>query len=220
VLEVIIIYFVLIRLSRYKPLELGLNKSKIKNGIILTIALFMLLQVYGALYSYFSSGKLSVNEMMKESTQVSGYYLAMVFGVALFEEVIFRGFLIPQVFVRLKSGKDESRRMFLALIISQVLFSVIHIPIRLSNGVNFSALIVSLAAIFVLGIVFALLYMFTDNLFIAIGVHAVWDASQNNLATFHSSQYAFVVVGLFAFILMYFTALKNKKKKIDATLTE
>ncbi|MCM0649146.1 CPBP family intramembrane metalloprotease [Clostridium swellfunianum] len=217
-LSFIFIYLILYKSSKFRPIDIGLKKGKLKDGIIITVILFILLQVYGVVYSYFCFGELTMNEVMYKGTIVAGYYISMIFGVAFFEEVLFRGVLIPQIFIRLKSDKSKNKIMFMALFISQALFSVMHIPIRLINGVGFTDLMISLASIFIIGIVFAFIYLLTDNLFIAIGVHALWDISQNNAATFYNSKYAFIVVGVFAFAIMYVSVVRNSKRNTNMSV--
>lgn len=212
ILYLVFIYLLLIKGSKIKPIELGLDKSKLKSGILLTLALFLILQLYGALYSYFVFGKLIVAQGMTKWTAVAGNYIALFFGVALFEEVVFRGFLIPQVFIRLNSNKTKRSKMILALVISQVLFSLVHIPIRLVNGIDIVTLIISLCALFIIGVVFAFIYLLTENLFLAMGVHALWDIANGNAASIFSSNYTVIIIGLFALLLIYIKATGGKRK--------
>lgn len=213
VMYFLFVYVMIIKNQKYKLANLGLNKTKLIKGIIFTLILYVVLQVYSALESYLTFGKFSVNKAMADWVLVAGYYLELIFGVGLFEEVVFRGFLISQMFMRLKSKKSKTAKMFLALIISQFLFSIVHIPIRIANGVNYISILISLGTIFVIGMVFAILYVLTENLFICIGVHAIWDAAMNNVITIYNSSYAFVIVGLFVFVTMYVKVINLKNKK-------
>lgn len=206
----IIVHLMLIKGSKITLVQLGVEKSKLKAGIIVTLGLFLILQFYGVLYSYLTLGKLVVNEAMVEWVAVIGYYLELIFGVAVFEEIIFRGFLIPQVFIRLKARENNASRMFLTLGISQFLFAIVHVPIRLANGMSLIDAILNLGTIFIIGIIIAFVYLLTENIFIAMGVHSIWNASLNNSISIFSSKYAFVVVIFFVFIMMYLKATGNR----------
>lgn len=203
----------LIRNSKLSLKELGLEKSKLRNGVVVNISLFLILQLYGLLYSYFTLGKFVISEGFTEWTIIVGSYLQYIFGVALFEEVAFRGFLIPQVFIRLKS--NGSFRMLVTLIISQFLFSIVHIPIRLVSGVNFLELVMSLVSVFVIGLIFSFIYLLTENLFIAMGIHAIWDLTMNNAISIFTSKYAIIVILIFSFMLLYISVTRNRSKTVS-----
>ena len=89
---------------------------------------------------------------------------------------MYRAFLLPQLakkFTRL-SGSGSPRTAFLfALLTSQTVFTLVHVPGRLAGGVEVGDLPVFLAAPFVLGVLFALVYARTGNLFVTIGLHAL-----------------------------------------------
>lgn len=209
----VFIYLILIKNCKLSFKEIGLEKKKLKAGILVSIFLFFLLQIYGVLYSFLAFKKLTVNEVFIQWTVVVGYYIELVLGVALFEEVIFRGFLIPQIFIRLKSNKNS--RMVITLVISQILFSVVHIPVRIVNGIDFTTLIISLTALFAIGLMFSFIFLLTENLFIAMGGHVIWDAANNSAATICTSNYAVIAVLLIAFILMYISVVRNKKRTLS-----
>lgn len=211
----VFIFLILIKNSKLSLKEIGLEKKKLKTGVFVSILFFFLLQIYGVLYSFFAFNKLAVNEVFTQWTVVVGYYTELVLGVALFEEVVFRGFLIPQIFLRLKSNKNS--RMVMTLVISQILFSIVHIPVRIVNGIDFTTLMISLAALFVVGLMFSFIYLLTENLFIAMGFHVIWDAANNSAATIYKSNYTVIIVLFFAFILMYISAVRNKKRTLRNT---
>jgi membrane protease YdiL (CAAX protease family) len=212
VMYFIFIYLILIKASHIEPIKLGLDKKKLSQGILTAAVLLILLQLFGAIYSYAAFGKLTLNEVMKNWTAVIGYYIELFAGVALFEEVVYRGFLIPQIFIRLKVKRSKASKIAITLALSQVIFAVVHLPVRIASGMSFGEAVITLVYVFFIGIVFAFTYLLTDNLYIAMAIHALWDASVNNLATMFSSQCSAVIIALFAFILMYIKAAGNKKK--------
>jgi hypothetical protein len=63
-----------------------------------------------------------------------------------------------------------------ALVGSQVVFALFHLPNRLYQGLAPGAIPGNLAFVFVSGVLFALVYLRTGNLFVAVGVHALGNA--------------------------------------------
>ena len=86
--------------------------------------------------------------------------LGMVAIVALYEEIMFRGYILNNLM--------QSFNKWVALIISALLFAVFHMD-------NPSANIIPLLNIFLAGILLGLNYVYTKNLWFAIMLHFSWD---------------------------------------------
>lgn len=105
-----------------------------------------------------------------------GGFVGQVFGNALYEETVYRGFLLPQFakkFTPLSRSESPRTAFLLALLISQTVFTLVHVPGRLTAGVEIGSRPVFLAAPFVLGVLFALVYARTGNLFVTVGLHTL-----------------------------------------------
>lgn len=101
------------------------------------------------------------------------FLAAQLFGNALYEEVAFRGFLLPQFFRRFRR-LGPAAAFVLAPLLSQLLFALAHVPNRLwVTGLVPANLPGSLIPLFVLGLYFALVYLLTDNLFAVVGLHSL-----------------------------------------------
>ena len=99
-------------------------------------------------------------------------WLGQLFGNCPFEEVLFRGFLLPQCLLLTKHWIPESRRwkhLAIALLLSQGYFALCHVFFNLHQPEGQWLLI----AQFVFGLLFAAIYLSTGNLFVAIGIHAL-----------------------------------------------
>jgi uncharacterized protein len=105
---------------------------------------------------------------------IVGMLLGQLLGNALVEEVVYRGFALPQAFAALSGS--HMRRLVIGIAISQLVFAVTHIPARLHDGYEGVMLLGSVAAPFAGGVLFALTYLRTGNLFVAIGLHALVNA--------------------------------------------
>jgi membrane protease YdiL (CAAX protease family) len=124
---------------------------------------------------------------------VLGCLLAQLLGNALYEEIAFRGFLLPQVFSKLEKWRDHSGlRLGIALVISQGMFALVHIPIRIYGGSDIVSLAPNLLYLLFLGCFFAVIYLRTGNLFFAVGVHTLLNAPTAVLGSSNS----FVILGL------------------------
>ena len=105
-----------------------------------------------------------------------GPLLAQLLGTALMEETVFRGYLWPQLALWLRTRLSSTPAAVVALLLSQALFALVHVPVLLYAGTDAAALGGPLAMLFVVGVVFALVYAATGNLFVAVGAHALGNA--------------------------------------------
>ena len=103
-----------------------------------------------------------------------GLVLTQIFGNALFEEIAYRGFMFPQLYLRMTGLRARPwARLALALLISQGLFALSHIPNRIYLGMTPSEIALDLLMLLGWGTLYTLIYLRTDNLFIVVGIHAL-----------------------------------------------
>jgi membrane protease YdiL (CAAX protease family) len=101
-----------------------------------------------------------------------GEWLGQLLGNCPYEEVFFRGFLLPQcgLLVMRWMPKAGSRTLVaVALVLSQALFAGGHVFLNLHLPEGQWLLVWQ----FVIGVVFASVYLRTGNLFLAMGLHAL-----------------------------------------------
>ena len=159
--------------GRLRPADVGLRARAVGAGLAFTALYFGLLQL--ALLAFASlSGSEVVNIWAGVGALTAGYLLlAQLIGNALYEEIAFRGFLLPQLFVKFRR-RGVTAAIVLAVLVSQSLFALAHVPNRLwVSGLSPADLPGALLPLFLLGIYFAVLYLLTGNLFAAVGVHAL-----------------------------------------------
>jgi membrane protease YdiL (CAAX protease family) len=120
-----------------------------------------------------------------------GLLAAQLFGNALYEEILFRAVLLDQLVLKLR---DCQWGFLLALVGSQTIFAVLHVPNRLLQGYTFAGMAEGLGLLFLVGLLFALVYHRTGNLLIAVGVHAVNNAPTMLVATPLSGQFLVTVL--------------------------
>ena len=122
-------------------------------------------------------GQLSRNGAWGElsATSVLGNLVSQLFGNALQEEIVWRGFVFVQLFLFLK-GRRTKRPLLTSLLISQTFFALLHIPFQLiTRGSSLAALPFWILATGVAGVIFAVLYIKTQNLFVSVGFHALFN---------------------------------------------
>jgi len=93
---------------------------------------------------------------------------AVVF-VGITEEIVFRGFLLNAFLKRMK--------MQYAVALDAVLFTLIHFPIWIYNGMGLPGFLFSSFAVAVLSVGFAYSFIKTKNIFVPMALHMVWNLS-------------------------------------------
>ena len=159
--------------GRLRPGDVGLRARDVGAGLAFTAVYFGVLQL--ALLAFASlSGVEVVNLWARVGALTTAYLLlAQLIGNALYEEIAFRGFLLPQLVLKFRR-LGIAAGIVLAVLVSQGLFALAHVPNRLwVTGLNPSQLPGALLPLFLLGLYFAMLYLLTGNLFAVIGVHAL-----------------------------------------------
>ncbi|KTD84562.1 CPBP family intramembrane glutamic endopeptidase [Paenibacillus etheri] len=188
VLEVVIFLCMIAKLSLR---DLGLTKKKVFAGMIGTLLFWIAINMVDLGMTLLTHSSLSFNsDIFRNSNVVFTELLGQIFGNALLEEVLFRGFLLVQIYLLLKKVNNNTSRIVYAMFISQSIFAAIHIPNRIYSGLVGLDFVYDFIILVILGVIFSLLYVLTKNLFFVIGVHSLmnvqimfWDSSFTNTAT-------------------------------------
>lgn len=159
---------------------LGLGEAGILRGLIWTALAVVIVHV-AIVIAYLASGTApTVNRAWFSSSAVSsiGNLLGQLFGNALYEEILFRAFLLPQLLLAFKKKYRKwswNKCFWLSLLISQAVFALIHIPNRLYRGdyIDFVSVLSDQIPLFILGCILAALFLVSRNIYVAIGVHAI-----------------------------------------------
>lgn len=206
----VFVYGLLIVYKKLKPRDLGLERGKVLQAAWVIALVILMLQVISAVVNIISYKTIAMGNFWSKVSggTAFGVLISQLLAVAVQEEIIFRGFLMPQVYLRIKKDNNIVRMGF-ALIISQGLFAIWHIPIRISSGMSLLSIIISIFTVFMLGVIFALIYIRTGNIFIAMGVHGLWNAVQ---ATAQSNIYTIVLMFIIATIILRGPRLQKLKK--------
>ena len=157
--------------------DLGLAPKKLMPALLAMLCLWLVLHALVVGFKLAEGEGLSWDEgWSTRPTLMVGRILADFVGVALCEEIVFRGFLLTQL--RLKFDNLLQGRPWLtfglALALSQVVFALGHLPyLCYHHGTPVAELPGSLLVLFMWGLLFALVYVRTGNLLIGVGLHGL-----------------------------------------------
>ncbi|MBE0689740.1 MAG: CPBP family intramembrane metalloprotease, partial [Anaerolineae bacterium] len=164
----ILVWGVSLKLGRLRAYDIGWIPQQLGIGVACTVALWAAAQVIHLTAGVASNGVVALAPVLVAGQPgiALGALIGQVFGNALFEELAYRGFLFPQLYLRIHgSGERPWLRFVLTLLISQALFALVHIPNRLYMGLSAQEIAADLALLTMWGVLFTLLYLHTGNLF-------------------------------------------------------
>lgn len=168
---------IVLRYGRLRLYDLGLIFRHVPIGLSCTVGIWGAAQAIHLIAGLVTYGTVSINVDWANPGFMLGMVLTQIFGNALFEEIAYRGFLFPQLYLRVAHLRAQPwRRLGIALIASQGLFALSHIPNRIYLGMTAGEIALDLLLLFGLGILYTLIYLRTDNLFIVVGIHALGNA--------------------------------------------
>lgn len=177
---------------RIPPRDLGLKGEKLLAGCLWTFLFWIAVNALSIGFALLAGADLTMNkDLAAHPNEVLGQLLGQLFGNALLEEIAFRGFLFVQIYLWLTRVNKSSSRIFRAMLVSQTIFALMHIPNRIYGGLSGMEFVYDFLQLVILGMLFALIYVLTRNLFIVVGIHsllnvnqAVWSSSYATAATF------------------------------------
>jgi membrane protease YdiL (CAAX protease family) len=118
----------------------------------------------------------SIDEGWKQRriSAIVGGLIGQFLGNALAEETMFRGFLLPQLYLIAIATRRHRAALAFALIGSSLLFAVTHLPNRIYvHGYSGSDFLWDQIGLLLFGLIMAAAYLVTRNLFIAVGLHSL-----------------------------------------------
>ncbi len=219
VLFIVIVGGLLFGVAKLKPGDVGLRLSDLLPGIVVTALVWITIQLVALVLNLAAFGHVTVDRVWLvpggPTSMLGTILFGQLLGNALFEEITWRGFMLPQCYFKLTGLQKRARtRIVIALLISQLLFALYHIPIQLSNGESPLQLPLALLPILLIGLLLALVYLRTGNLFLAVGLHALNDSPTVLFSpTFLSNDLlGLIIVCVFALLLLLFWPLFTRRR--------
>jgi membrane protease YdiL (CAAX protease family) len=175
-----------------KPEDMGLKAPDLPIAISIGIIIWIVVQLIEGIVGYISNGTIEIDpSWTTQSPALIGLLIAMLLGIALFEETGFRGFLLIQFKIKLEKAKsNKSLRVLLALLASQTFFTLTHIPWKVySQGEPVSIFSDLIFSVFVNGLIYGLLYLRTRNLFYVMIIHGLGNAPTSLLRSLYNPRF-------------------------------
>ena len=196
----------------------GLGPTSIAVGLAWTGVAWLIVQCVGLVLALAGFGSLQFNDLWLTSTGVEwlGRSLGQFFGNAFYEEVIFRGFLIPQFLLAIKKRFRKmgwGKCLLYSLLASQLIFALIHIPHRINNGMytGVASVLADQVFLFVAGLLLSAVFLLSRNLYAAIGVHALVNFTpmliQSSTSELNLAAYLVIPV------ILAYNAISNRKSE-------
>ncbi|AHZ23167.1 CPBP family intramembrane metalloprotease [Haloferax mediterranei ATCC 33500] len=167
----------ILRRESLRPSDVGLDSTKTRMALRSIVLVWVVAQGIIVAAAYVSTGTIPGPSPTLSGGPVvlAGLVVTELAGNSLFEEVVYRGFLAEQVrlYVEQRGDFPATPTLGLALLGSQSVFALVHVPVRLYQGATPTQTLQSVGLLFVLGVLFALVYYRTGNLLLAVGVHTL-----------------------------------------------
>lgn len=179
IISLIVFSIIIFSVGKHNLPSVWFTKEKLKTAVLPIFFIWLLSQIITILVTYFSTGEIIV---IDDLNILTGSLLGQLFGNATFEELIYRGIFFLQLYILLKQKLTNNKALGFSVVVSQILFALIHIPNRLMiNQVDNLAL--DLVGLFVAGVALTVIYIRTKNLVFVIGVHTLINQPFNIINT-------------------------------------
>ncbi|MFQ5631951.1 MAG: CPBP family intramembrane glutamic endopeptidase [bacterium] len=175
----VLVGFVILYLGKFRLTEIGLDFSKLPTGLLYTASIWLAIHLLLLAWLLLVGAPLQLDPAWNEPGPVHqiSQFFGQIAGNALAEELVYRGFLLVQCLLLLQKRFRQNRWLWaiLAILLSSAIFSASHVPNRLFKGGHdsISAIAGDQSNLIFAGALFCLLYLRTQNLFFAVGVHAL-----------------------------------------------
>lgn len=181
---VVVLGGVIVAWGRLRPRDVGLRGDRLAVGAVVTAGAWVFVQLASVAWDLAVGRRVLLDASWTDPgvTALLGVLIGQLLGNALAEETVWRGFLLPQLYQKLRGARGragrpvpafDGRAFAAALLLSQAAFALMHLPVRLHGGLTGAALALDLGRTFALGLFFAALWIRTGNLFVAVGIHAL-----------------------------------------------
>jgi membrane protease YdiL (CAAX protease family) len=217
VLEAIVMGFLLCYLGGLRAKDFALFAKKILPAIGLTLFAWGMIQTIPLIQEQGLQIDSDWDTLATARHRFSKFFMSQLFGNALFEELFFRALLISQFALLFMKKFTSTRAILFAIICSCIIFALAHIPHRLVNGNSIEVLMLhSMPRLFFSGLVFTVIYLLTKNIFVAVGIHALGNASPNIFANIDQHLAQEFIVVLLVFFFLRWCYRKWRKNKTES----
>jgi membrane protease YdiL (CAAX protease family) len=176
----VIVVGVVFLVGRLRWSDVGIDKRRILPGITFVAGFWFVVQLVTVGSNLAAGEPLALHpQWMQRPAHTVGRVFADWLGVAIYEEVVFRGFLLTQLWLHCSRWLRGRRWIALgaAGVLSQSIFALGHIPyLMMHRGIDPATLPADMLHLFGMGVLFSVVYLSTRNLLFAVAVHAMINA--------------------------------------------
>lgn len=206
---IVLFSLVFAKVIKLKLTSFFLDKKSVFQGIKAVIILWCLIQIILIATSFFMNHNIELENI--NNNQI-GSFISQLFGNALFEEFVYRGFFLIQLFLIFKVKLTNKKALLVSIILSQLIFALIHIPNRIIVDLT-DNLLIDTVQVFIGGIIGALIFIRTKNLIFLIGFHALANVPINLIKPTISIELLTLIIGIS--IAIFWNKLKLNSKFKD-----
>jgi len=158
-------------LGKLRFSDLGIFPAGIIPALMSGIAIWCIIQLLTVAALFFAHDNITLGSI------APGYLVDQLLFFATAEEIIFRGYLFPQLYLKLKrTTTSPVGACWTALFLSQAVFSLYHIAHRLAGNTPIGELPFQLVLLWISGLMLCYVYLRSRNLLVAVVVHALGNA--------------------------------------------
>ena len=165
-------------IGKFNVKHLGITGTHLKIGLLSTFFFWSLIQISLIILSSMSDqGIVFLSDFFEsQPLYIVGTFLLFATSKALYDEIIYRGLILPQFHLKIKRFVQLDRRLtlLLAVITSQLLYLIIQLPLLSIVENNENGLTIKFFSLLLLSILNALVFLRTKNAYIGVGLHALW----------------------------------------------
>lgn len=166
----VILYVAMLRLGGLRGADFGWRRGHLRAAAVATSLVWLISNVVAVLANF---DTLALDEALAQRPLVAaGRLLGQLFGNALLEETLYRGFCLVQFLLLLRG------RPWLAALLSAICFAVPHIPNRiyLDGYADAGDVVFDMTQLLCSGLFLAWVYLRTRNLWWLVGLHSLANA--------------------------------------------
>ncbi len=174
----VIVGIVVFRVGRLRPCDVRWNVPAVGRATWVTLGFWVAMQPGLALYMWHQGQELQWNDAWNRlgPGYLLGTLVSQLLGNALLEETLFRGFLLPQFYLQASGVCRKGVALALALLASQILFTLMHLPSQVFlQSLSAARILEGQVENLLIGLTAGAVYLVTRNLFVAVGLHSLWN---------------------------------------------
>lgn len=202
--------------------DLTITQQKLKSGLLAGFYLFIGANILLLAFLLINKKEVAISEDFISIGLAAKAFSLFIFNIligAFIEEITFRAYLIPQVFIRIKNKVNNSSiSLIITILITQAVFACAHIPsyiIRFHS--DFHSIISKIIPLIISGIIFSLIFLRTKNIFFVMIFHAFCNFTLPLFNSPYFSSYSNIVVLIIA--LLWYIVIEPKRKENEMVTT-